>query len=274
VDESEVFIFSLSIAMAVIGLAVNRLNGLHALFFRRNPGPGIARLGLLLALGWILYVLLYHADPSVTGIYVVMYLVMGYAFVKLLGQTVPAAYGARLRVDVAERRNVPAALFIATFTLCTGLIFGGSLWGEADPVGDDEGGWWIPLVFFLLGWGCLLIAFGLFLLRERGRLRLRLQRERSMADIRPTAVFLLVAAGALTDAVAGDFWGWRHGLLTFGVLAGLLITHQVFAALTRPGRPGAGPAAGARVLETGAYALLGLVAWGLSRYLDRALGAG
>jgi hypothetical protein len=76
---------------------------------------------------------------------------------------------------------------IAAFTLATGLIFGGSLWGEADPVGDGEGGWWIPASFFALGWTTLVIAFGLFLRREGGRLAHRLQRERSLDDARAAA---------------------------------------------------------------------------------------
>ena len=109
-------------------------------------------LGVLLAMVWIAFVIWRHADPSVTGVYVWFYLVMGYAAVKLLGQTTPAAFGARVRVDVGERRNLAAALLVAAFTLATGMIFGGSLWGEADPTGEGEGGWWIPVTFFLLGW--------------------------------------------------------------------------------------------------------------------------
>jgi hypothetical protein len=247
------------------------------------------------------------ADESVTGIYVVFYLVMGYAAVKFLGQTVVSAYGARSRVDVAERRNVPAALVVAAFTLATGLIFGGSLWGDADPVGDDEGGWWIVVGFFLMGWASLLVAFGLFLRREGGRLATRLQRERGREDARTAAVFLLSAAVVLTDAVSGDFWGWRHGILTFGVLAGMLITHQVFAGLAmgkgaayeargggvsvhgeavRGEVPGEGRTAGqvpeersgmrgeGRALEGLAYALLALLAWGANRFLDGTWGPG
>jgi hypothetical protein len=168
VDESEVLVFLLSWVLAAVGAGVNRTGGLHGLYFRDNPGPGVVRLGVLLAMGWIGLVLWLWADPSVTGIYVLFYLVMGYAVVKIFGQTVVGWVGLRTRVDVGERRNLPAALVVAAFILATGLIFGGSLWGEADPVGDDEGGWWIPLTFFLLGWSALLMAFALFLRREGG----------------------------------------------------------------------------------------------------------
>ncbi|HVS15436.1 MAG TPA: hypothetical protein VMV46_16030 [Thermoanaerobaculia bacterium] len=235
----------------------------------------MVRLAVILAMGWIAYVLWRHADPSVVGIYVVFYLVMGYAAVKVLGQTVAAAYGARTRVDAGERRNLPAAALAAAFTLATGLIFGGSLWGEADPTGEGEGGWWIPVAFFLLGWIVLLLVFGLYLRREGGSIHHRIQRERRWNDARAAATFLLASAVALTDAVSGDFWGWRHALLTFGVLAGLLLAHEGFARWTTAREETAGEAIGdsRRILESAAYALLGLAAWGINRFLDRLWGA-
>lgn len=275
-DESEVFIFIASIILAGAGIAVNRTNSLHHLYFRDNPGPGIMRLGVLLAMAWIAFVIAFFADPSVTGFYVVFYLLIGYAAVKMFGQTVAAAYGARARIDVGERRNVPAALVIAGFTLATGLIFGGSLWGEADPIGDDEGGWWIPVGFFLLGWLVLLAAFGLFLRREPGSFRERIRGNRSMADARAATTFLLGSAVALTDAVAGDFWGWRHGLLTFALLAAMLLVHEIFAPMTAgtPARAQASQSDTRRVVESLTYLGLGLLVWLLNRLFDAAFGAG
>jgi hypothetical protein len=148
------------------------------------------------------------------------------------------------------------------------LIFGGSVWGEADPTGEGEGGWWIPVSFFLLGWTVLVVVFGLYLRQEPGRLTQRLQQERSLDDARAAAFFLVACATALTDAVAGDFWGWTHGLLTFGVLALMLLVRQALAFLPQAERTGH------RLLETGTYALLGLASWGMNRYLDRLLGPG
>lgn len=271
VDDSEVFVFIICGMLAVIGTVGNATGFLHRLYFRDNPGPGIVRLGILLAMGWIGFVIWRYADPSVTGIYVVFYLVMGYAAVKMFGQTVAVAYGARTRVDVGERRNVAAALLIAGFTLATGLIFGGSLWGEADPTGEGEGGWWIPVTFFLLGWGVLVAVFALFLKREPGSLERRLRSERSVADARAAAVFLLASAATLADAVSGDFWGWWHGLLTFGVLAGLLLVRELFATWTSRHERVSDPQ---RVAETAVYVLLGVGAWLLNRYLDRLFGPG
>jgi hypothetical protein len=308
-DGSEVIAFLFSLLLAVAGMVATRKGSLHPLYFRGNPGPGLVRLAVILSMLWIGLVIAVWADESVAGIYVVFYLVMGYAAVKFLGQTVVSAYGARSRVDVAERRNVPASLVVAAFTLATGLIFGGSLWGDADPVGDDEGGWWIVVGFFLMGWVSLLVAFGLFLRREAGRIAFRLRRERSLQDARAAAVFLLSAAVVLTDAVSGDFWGWRHGILTFGVLAGMLITHQVFAGLAlgkgsphrargggaavqgeaglgevregsrvKPGERAPGRESGilreGRALEGLAYAALALLAWGINRLLDGTWGPG
>lgn len=283
-DELENFILIVCLAVSLIAAVSTRTGGFHRLYLRGNPGPGILRLGVIVAMAWIAFVLWRYADESVTGIYVLFYLVMGYAVVKVFGQRAASLYGARLRVDVVERRNVPAAVLVAVFTLGTGLIFGGSLWGEADPVGDDEGGWWIPLTFFLLGWTVLLMAFALFLRRESGRLAHRIQRDRSMEDVRAAAFFLLAAAVTITDAVSGDFWGWRHGLLTFGVLGGLVVVHEAFAGWAgggahAAGRSGgvagdAGPSEGRRVLEAIAYTLMGLSAWGLNRFFDRVLGGG
>jgi hypothetical protein len=270
VDDSEFFTLVVSVILAVVGIGATRTGQLHHLYFRNNPAPGVVRLGVLLSMAWIAYVLWRHADPSVTGIYVLFYLVMGFAAVKLFGQTMAQVYGARTRADAAERRNVPAALFIATFTLATGLIFGGSLWGEADPVGDDEGGWWIPVSFFLLGWGSLIAVLGLFLAREQGRFTRRLRSDRSLPDARAAAVFLIASAWVLTDAVSGDFWGWRHALLTFGLLAGMLVVREVFALWTgRLEGSGGTLKTSGRVIETAFYLLIGIGVPGLERAIDQ-----
>jgi hypothetical protein len=276
VSEDEVFILIVASVLALVGIGVNSTSGLHRLYFRDNPAPGVVRLGVIGAMLWILFVLLNFADPSVTGVYVLFYLVMGYAVVKVFGQATVSRMGFRTRVDAGERRNVAAATVIAAFTLATGLIFGGSLWGEADAVGDDEGGWWIPLAFFLLGWIVLLIAFGLFRRREK-TFALKIHRDRSFASARATASFLVSSGVLLTDAVAGDFWGWRHGLLSFGVLALMLLVHEAFAAFSRPDEPDGPTSTGVdvrRTIESVAYLGMALLAWLASRYVDTALGAG
>jgi hypothetical protein len=279
-SESEVVVFIVSIVLGVVGTTMNSTAAMPQLYFRGNPAPGIVRLGVLLSLAWIGLVLWRWADPSVVGIYVVFYLVMGFAAVKMFGQTAAGLYGLRVRVDAAERRNVPAAIVIAAFTLATGLIFGGSLWGEADPVGDGEGGWWIPVAFFLLGWLTLVLAFALFELREPGSFARRLRRERSIADARAAATFLLGAAVVLTDAVAGDFWGWWHGLMSFSVLAFMLLAHEVFAPrggveeTVRRGSVLDGRGDAKRITESLAYLAIAGIVWLLNRAIDAMWGAG
>ena len=269
----EVWVFIISIGLAISGMAVNSTNFFPPLVFRGNPALGIIRLSVVAAMVWIAYVLRFYADPSVTGIYVVFYFVMGYAAVKMFGQTMAAAFGARTRVDAGERRNLAAGYVIAGMTLATGMIFGGCLWGEADPVGDGEGGWWIPVTFFFLGWGCLMAVFGLYLRRDKSRFSHQVRRERDVPAARAASAFLISCAVPLTEAVSGDFWGWRHGLSSFGILALLLIVHEAFATWTAGDDDSEGFDA-RRIGETIVYLSLGGAAWGLHRVADQLWGPG
>jgi hypothetical protein len=195
--------------------------------------------------------------------------------VKFCGQLAATGLGFRTRVDAGERRNTAAAVVIAVFILATGLIFGGSLWGEADPVGDEEGGWWIPATFFFLGWVTLLVTFVLYQ-RGEGRLAVRLRRERRLSDARAAAAFLAAAAASLADVVAGDFWGWRHGIFSVGLLALLILVHEGFDAWATPSEPTADtpPIDARRAAESLAYIVLAVLAWSASRYIDATWGAG
>jgi hypothetical protein len=295
VAEDEVLVMVVAALIAGAGIFVTSPAAMHRIYFRGNAGPGLVRAAILLSLAWIFLVTQLWADESVVGVYVLFYLVLGYAVVKWFGQAGSRLFGLRMRVDVLERRNVAAAQVIAAFTLAIGLIFGGSLWGEADPVGEGEGGWWIVGAFFLLGWIALVGAFVVFRERERrhgeGWSR-SIRRSRSMEDARAASLFLLAAGVMLTDAVSGDFWGWWHGLLTFGVLAGLLVAHEVFAWMAGAGarrgaarsggvaaaagraQPEPAKAAGSRGVEGLVYVALALAAWALNRLLDATLGAG
>ena len=274
----EVFVLMMSGMLAVIGIAATSTSGFPSLSFRGNAALGIVRLSVIAALLWIVYVLRNHADPSVTGVYVFFYLIMGYAAVKVYGQLMAGAFGASTRHDAGERRNPAAALVIAGMTISTGMIFGGSLWGEADPLSDYEGGWWIPVIFFHLGWGCLAAVFGLYLRRDPGKFSYQIRRERNTAAARAAAAFLISSAIPLTEAVSGDFWGWRHGLSSVAIIALLLIAHEMFASWS-----GAGPDRAdidvtqfdtRRIAETVAYLVIGGAAWALHRIADRLWGPG
>jgi hypothetical protein len=267
-DPDEIFIAVVSLGLALTGLQLNSTHRMHRLFFRDTRWIGLTRLATGAAMLWILFVLLKFADPSVAGIYVWFYLLMGYAVVKTIAPLGAWLFGVRFRVDICERRNPAAAVFHAAFVLATGMIFGGCLWGEADPVGDDEGGWWIPLGFFFAGWGALLVAIAVFFWREPGPTRLRIRRDRNLPEARAAAAYTLVAAWLLTEAVAGDFYGWRHGLMAVGFIFGLLVVHDVFAFAEARATALVGSAGRSRLWEILAYVATGIVFWIISRSLE------
>ncbi len=224
--EGEVIILIVSLMIAVISAPFAGGWWLHRFYIRRNAAAAVPLLAVLAAMVWIVYVLWNHADPSVTGVYQFFYLMMGLALVVGPGFWTPYCYGLRTSVDVFQRRNMAVAVVVGAFVLSTGLIFGGCNWGEADPNSDSEGGWWIPLGFFLAGWAALLMVSAIYVRGERHSLRQRLVQDRSLSEARSAASFLIGAALVLTHAVAGDFWGWTEGLLGVGAVALMIATHE------------------------------------------------
>jgi hypothetical protein len=255
VSDDEAFVFAIAFGVAVMSMVATSVSGLHPLCLERNPGPGLVRLAILGGLAWIGIVLRYFGDPSIVGIYVWFYVVLGYAVIKFFGQLGGRMFGISMRADVAERRNWPAAIFLSAFTLGTGLIFGGSLWGEADPNSDYEGGWWIPMGFFLLGWGVMAGTTAIYHLREPGRFRTLVLQERDKGAAAGAASFTLSTAVLMTDAVSGDFFGWTAGLLDVAMAAAMLIAHEFLRTPT-----GIPEAAGTRrVIECAFYIVLALI---------------
>jgi hypothetical protein len=233
VSEDENLILWVCVVAGLMAAATLSSSRLHDLFTRGNRGIGLHRAAVLATLAWTGYVIAFHGDESIRGIYVLFYLVLAYAAVKGFGQLLgPSALGLNVRRDVLVRGNRPIALFTSTFALATGLIFGSSLWGEADPLSDAEGGWWIPVGFFLLGWMILVTATRLFAWRSR-RFHLQLRREHDMRTGRTAAMFVLSSTFVILQGVAGDFWGWTEGLLSMGTIALMLIGHELLA--WRPG---------------------------------------
>ncbi len=272
-DSDEIAVFAISVLAAVWGTDRASVAWLHRLFFRGNAALGLVRLAVLGAMLWIAFVLWQFADPSVTGIYVFFYLVLGYAVTTAFGLQAGAIFGPRLRVDVYERKNLAAGVFIAAFALATAMIFGGSLWGEADPEGGGEGGWWIPLGFFVLGWSILMLAVALYLRGERGSFRVNVRQNRRFEDAQALSVYILGVAVVVTEAVAGDFFGWRHGLASLGAVIVMLVIHEL-AVARLPGLPTtaetpAQVARSRRLFESAAYALLAVGFWVMHRVLDR-----
>ncbi len=266
-EEGEFIVMVISVILAIVGLCQTSTARMPKLYFREASGLGMVRVAHWLALAWIAWVIWNKSDPSVVGIYRWFYLVMGFAVVRITCLNVSRLFGARFRADVVERHNPAAATLYAALVLGTGWIFGGCLWGEADPDGSDEGGWWIPLGFFLAGWTSLIVATALFYWREPGPTRKRIRRDRSVTDAEAAAVYVMASAIALTQAVAGDFYGWRHGLLAVGWIIFLLVVREIFG-LFQDKVMGRFIKDRRRGWETATYALSSLILFGLSRSLE------
>lgn len=201
----------------------------HRILVRRSTSEGMVRLATVLSLVWLVWVLYTHADPSVVGVYRFFYVVLGLAVVQTFGVIGSLSTGMRRRIDVMDRDNQAAGLLVGSFVLATGLIFGGSVWGEADPYGEGEGGWWIPMGFFLAGWLALLVASWLYRVRETGGVVRRMRQTRDPSETMGFSLYLLSSGWILTESVSGDFYGWKEGLAAVGAIAGMLVVRDVIA---------------------------------------------
>lgn len=268
-SKDEIGILVLSIVAGGMTALAMRVSALPRAYTEENAGIGIIRLAVAAAVLWTAFVIQFFGDPSIEGVYVAFYLIIAYAVTKLFGQALGAnLFVSSLLHEIYERKNLAGALFLAAFILATGILFGGSLWGEADPLSDAEGGWWIPLGFFFLGWLMLVVVTALYLWREPGRFRRQICQERDTALAGSAAIYVLSSATIIFEGVSGDFWGWRHGLLGMGTIAVMLVGHELL--LLGSGRvPGALPAS-RRLLERYLYIVLAAVAWLLNRMIDQA----
>lgn len=262
-DEIFCLIGSIGLAVVCVPFVLGWLK--HRLFLRNNPAAAIPVLAIAIAMAWTTFVLWNFADPSVVGVYRFFYIMLGLALVLGPGFWATAIYGIRTSVDVHQRRNMAAAIVIGAFALATGLIYGGSNWGEADPNSEAEGGWWIPVGFFFAGWIALLVVMGFYLRGERGSLRQRVVQDRSMADARAAASYLLGTALVLTHAIAGDFWGWTEGLMGVAAVALLAITHELcrraVPVVITTAESNDPTFSGGRYLESLAYLVIGTAFW-------------
>jgi len=263
-SDDEILIMIISGVAAVVGAALTRVSRFPSLYTRNNPGIGLMRLTVAASVVWTAFVIQYYGDPSIQGVYVFFYLLMAYGVTKIFGQVITVIFGIRLRTDVYERKNLAAAIFVSGFILGTGIIFGGSLWGEADPLSDAEGGWWIPLGFFFMGWFCLVLATAVCLWLEPGSFRRQVCQELDVSLAWSTAIYVVSTASLLFRGVAGDFWGWRHGILGMGTIAVMLAGHGIIALIagTVP------PSVWLRLIERALYIGLAATAWAINQAID------
>ncbi len=263
-SDDEVLVMIISGAAAIAGAIATRISRFPTLYTKNNPGIGLMRLSVVASVLWTAFVIQYYGDPSIQGVYVFFYLLMAYGVTKIFGQAITIIFGIRLRADVYERKNLAAAVFVAGFILATGVIFGGSLWGEADPLSDAEGGWWIPLGFFFMGWFCLAMATAIYLWLEPGSFRRQICQDLNLSLAWSTAIYLVSTASLLFRGVAGDFWGWRHGILGMGTIALMLAGHGIIALFAGK----APPSVLLRFIERALYIGLAAAAWAVNRAID------
>jgi hypothetical protein len=240
------FVFGVSLVLCVWGLWRSAAMRLHHLYLVNNAAIGMARLGVIGSVIWCGYVLFNHADPTITGIWTVLYAAMAFAAIKLFGQFGAEYFGPRLRVDIYERKNLAAATFVSAFTFSTGLIFGGAMWGSME--GDSleygwlftilpgyEDGWWITPWFFLMGWAILFFTMRFWFRRENTDFRSRVVRDRNLDDARAAGLFCIACAITIAYAVQGDYLGFWDSLIGFSIIALPVLAHE----LLRPDSPDA-----------------------------------
>jgi hypothetical protein len=85
------------------------------------------------------------------------------------------------------------------------------------------------------------------------------------------AVYILTTASILLEGVAGDFRGWRHGLISMGTIAAMLVVHEVFLAVAGSGGEPAQAPFAHRFLERCFYIVLAAGAYSFNRYIDLSL---
>lgn len=210
-DELEVIVFISSIALAGWAIYKTFIVQYHPLFFSWNPGLGFVRLsvwlGFLFAANTVIR---FSASDIVTNIvYIIFYLVMAYAVIKVSGQLDPI-YRVSYRVDVLERRNSMAGFYLGARTLAIGLIFSGSIVGEGP-------GFYVVIGFFGMGWLALELAVYLLCKIRNWNLKKTILRESDIARTSIIAAWYISVALILRIACAGDFIGWGIGLRDFTV---------------------------------------------------------
>ena len=183
---------------------------LHAMLTEDdNPAMGIAIAGYLFGVFWTVTVLLgnlhYELLPDICTVLLYGGIGIGLLTVVALG-TCRAFLGTGVQQQLAAR-NVAAALVVAGVYIATSLTYSGTLSGEG-------GGFWIMLLFFLLGQLALLgITYAFRWLTSYDDVQ-----EIAAGNIAAALALmgLLIAVGLIVRrAVSGDYTGFFHSLGSF-----------------------------------------------------------
>lgn len=234
------FAFTLAILMAYRGFQWSSINDLHELYLRRNAAIGVTRLSVVVSLVWGIFVVLFFADPTIEGLWAPMYVINSYAATKFFGQHVGQRFGPRLRRDVYERKNLAAAVVLGSFTLATGLIYGGAMWGEVVPGALVYGAvfellpgytdaWWITPWFFFMGWVVMVVSLRRWLAQEPYNFADRIVRDHSFPEAKVAALFILANGIIIAHAVHGDYLGFEQSHRGFFVFLIPLVALHLYA---------------------------------------------
>jgi uncharacterized membrane protein YjfL (UPF0719 family) len=199
---------------------------LHALLTEDdNPAMGIAIAGYLFGVFWTVTVLLgnlsYELLPDLLGV-----LLYGGVGIVLLTAVALGTARVFLGMGIQEQlaaRNIAAAIVVAGVYIATSLTYSGTLSGEggalscapsADAVAGNGGGFWILLLFFLLGQLALLgITYAFRWLTSYDDVQ-----EIAAGNVAAAVALtgLLIAVGLIVRwAVAGEYTGFFRSLGSF-----------------------------------------------------------
>jgi hypothetical protein len=227
-DDAEIMMFLAACGLA--GWAVYRttLAQYHPLFFSWNPGLGFARLSVWL--GYLLVAMIviqFSASDIVTdAVYIIFYLLIGYAAVKWAGQLDPV-YRISYRVDALERRNSAAGIYLGGRTLAAALVFSGSLIGEGP-------GFHVLLSFFFLAWGIVEAMIAMLCASRKWRIADSVKMQADIPKASVIAAWYVSLGLIMHNACAGDFLGWGPSLRDFMIKAFPVAAVYFFAFIFKP----------------------------------------
>jgi len=148
----------------------------------------------------LLIVLLAFAaeDVRFSGKYTIFYMVMGAAWVAVVGFVTNRMLGVSLRDDAIERHN-PAAVMVAV-----GAMLGVTLCFAGGNIGNGPG-WWVVVYCAILSTGSLLLLW--LLVEMLAHVSEAIAIDRDLASGVRLAGFLIAAGLILGRAAAGDWEG-------------------------------------------------------------------